>query len=527
MSKSPSNNISRNVGRVGALTGLSRVLGLVRVMLTSRLIGAGMMQSAFVVAFQIPNLFRKLLGEGALTAAFVPVFKEQLVRGDEEGARRLARAVASMVFLLLGAVCVAGIAGISVVLPFINPDGETAATLRLTRVMLPYAAMICTAAFAAGVLNGVGKFWHAAFAPALLNLIWIPTLVSFWFFPQLTVQRRIEIVSWSVLLSGVSQMLFLLRASARNGVTLSLTFQAWRDAGVATVWRNTFIGAISAGAIQINLVVDNLLAFKAAEYGPCAIEYAERLVYLPLGVVATAFVTVLLPTLSGRFAKDALGEARALLGKSVEEMLALMLPAAAGLFVMSHEIVELVYEGREFTQADTIFVSRALQCYALGLVAFSLHKMLSVWFHAQKDMKTPLKVGVMMIALNVTLNVAGIIFLPDGWKHAGIAASTVVCSFISSGILALIALRRRIAPDFRAIGATALRLLAATAIMTAATFFARNYFYELVAYNQVPKLFGVLVPIAAALATYALTLPLICPKITRRMFGKTSAKRSR
>ena len=517
---SQKHNVTTEVSRVGALTGFSRILGLVREMLTSRLMGAGLEQSAFVTAFQIPNLFRKLFGEGALTAAFVPVFKSRLEAGDDAEAHRLARAVASMVFLLMAALCVAGIIGISVALPFVSPDGKAASVLRLTRIMLPYAALICTAAFAMGVLNGLGKFGRAAFAPAFLNIVWIATLVALYFFPELSIWQRIEIVSWSVLLSGLLQMVYLLRAAAREGVTLSLTFRAWREANVAFVWRNTFIGALGMGAIQINLVMDNALALYAADYGAAAIQYAERIVYLPLGVVATAFVTVLLPTLSGRFAKNELSDARSLLGKSLEEMLALMLPAAAGLFLLSHEITELIYEGRAFTQLHTIYVSRALACYALGLVAFSLYKMLSVWFHAQKDVRTPLKVGVSMIAINLSFNIASIIFLPDGWKHAGIAASTVLCSFLSTTALALIARHRRIAPDFRAIGANAARLCAATLIMALAVYFTRRYTYHLIYTQGLLPFFSLLLPLTAALLTYTISARFLCPQVISRMLGK-------
>ena len=519
--------IARNVGKVGALTGLSRVMGLAREMLTSRLMGSGMEQSAFVFAFTIPNLFRKLFGEGALTAAFVPVFKQRLVDGDEEGARRLARAVASMVFLLLGAVCAAGVAGISLALPFIAPDGKTAATLRLTRIMLPYAALICTAAFATGVLGGVGKFGRAAFAPAILNIVWIGTLATLFLFPEMNVMRRIEIVSWSVLFSGLAQMLFLLRATAKEGVTLSLTLGAWRDAGVLAVWRMTFIGALGMGAQQINLVLDNALALKAADYGASAIAYAERVVYLPLGVVATAFVTVLFPSLAGRFAKGAADEARALLGRSVEEMLALMIPAAVGLYVMSDEITALIYQGGKFGALDTLLVARALRCYALGLVAFSLYKMFAVWFHAQKDMKTPLKVAVLMIALNLTMNVASVLWLPDGWKHAGIAASTVVCSFISSGVLAALAARRGASLDFAAMTRGALRLTLAALVMAVPLDYARKYFADWVFYGGLPRILGVLAPMALAMCVYAIAVSVICPTIIKRMLGTIVSRRKK
>ena len=522
-------HIAKNVAAVGALTGFSRVLGLAREMLTSRLMGAGLEQSAFVFAFQIPNLFRKLFGEGALTAAFVPVFKERVVHGDSAGAERLARAVASMVFLLLGGVCAVGVAAISALIPFLEPDGKAAAVLRLTRIMLPYAAMICVAAFASGVLNGLDKFRRAALAPAILNMVWIATLAGLFFFPELPVWTRVEIVSWSVLLSGLLQMLFVMRAASKSGVTLKLTFSAWRESGVAKVWRNTAIGALGMGAQQVNLVLDNTLALWAAAYGASAIAYAERVVYLPLGVVATAFVTVLLPSLAGRFSRGELDDARALLGKSLEEMLALMIPAAAGLFLLAEDITWLLYESgasSKFTALDTVYVARAMRCYSLGLVAFSLHKMLAVWFHAQKDVRTPLQVAVMMIGLNLAFNIAGVVLLPDGWKHAGIAGSTVVCSFISSGVLVWIARRRGAAPDFGMVLANGAKLAAAAALMCLAAWQARALIGGLMETRGVHRIFIVFIPMAAAMLAYAVAALALCPAVMRRMLGGAALRRA-
>ena len=187
--------IFRNVFTVGAFTALSRVLGLGREMLQSRLIGAGVEQSAFTLAFALPNMMRKLFGEGALTAAFVPVFKAEVACEGMEKAARLARAVMTSVFLALAAILALafGALGLWVRIAELGPRGEIAATLIAT--LLPYMLFICGAAFGMGVLNALGRFKASSFMPALLNILWIAALAMLLFFPSLTPRERVEAVA--------------------------------------------------------------------------------------------------------------------------------------------------------------------------------------------------------------------------------------------------------------------------------------------------------------------------------------------
>ena len=510
-------SINRNVLQVGGFTGLSRVLGLVREMLTSRLIGAGLEQSAFVFAFTIPNLFRKLFGEGALAVAFVPVFKEEVEQGRRESAEQLARAVASAMAAVLGGICLAAILAITMALPGFDPGGRTATVLQMTRIMLPYAVFICTAAFAMGVQNACGRFARASFAPAILNLVWIATLVALFFFPDVPVRRRVFIVSWAVLASGALQLAFLLHAVWRNGIRLLPTAAGWGSALARTVWRNTGVGALGMGAVQINLVLDNALALWAAPWAPAAISYAERLVYLPLGVVATAFATVLLPTLSGFFARRDPDGAKATLVQSVEDVLLLALPAAVGLALLSHDVVTVVYQGGAFTAQDAVHVSRALMCYAPGLLVFSLNKVLTPWFHAQKDTKTPMQIALAMVGANLALNILMVLTLPDGWKHAGIASSTVACSLASCVWLAREASRRNGRMGLRALAKPALRMAAAAGAMAIAVLLVRSGVYAVMGPGRLAALAVVGLGVAAAMAVYGVAVWRLCPESTHRV----------
>ena len=428
---------------VGAFTSLSRVLGLVREMLQSRLIGAGVEQSAFTLAFAIPNMSRKLFGEGALTAAFVPVFKGEVECGEVEHARRLANAVITMVMLILGATVTLTVCGLSAYLGWaddLSPRAEL--TLRLVRILFPYMIFICGAAFGMGVLNALGRFKASSFMPALLNILWIATLAVLCFLPGLEVAARARVVCWAILAGGAAQMAFLFVCMARRGYAPRLTFAGWRDAKVRLVWRNTATAALGAGAVQINYMLDQVLAQLAAPWAAGVIGYAERLMDLPLGIIGVAFGTVLLPTFAGLFARGDADGARAALAGSVRNQMFVMLPAAAGLCVLAPEVTRVIYEGNAFDATATVRVSRALAVYAVGLGFFGLQKSLVPWFQAQNDMRTPLRVSVATVALNATLNVLAIVLLPEEWRHVGLAVSTVLCAAVGCVLLGALAKRR-------------------------------------------------------------------------------------
>ena len=426
----------RSVFTVGGFTAFSRVLGLVREMLQSRLIGAGVEQSAFTLAFAIPNMARKLFGEGALTAAFVPVFRGEVERGEVESAKRLARAVMTMVFLILGAVVALAVTGLSVFLNLepgtwnLELGARSVLTVKLVRILFPYMIFICGAAFGMGVLNALGRFVEGAFMPAFLNLIWIATLGTLCFFPGLDVPTRVTVVCWAILAGGAAQMAFLFRCMRKRGYGFRFMLPDFRNERFRLVWQNTAIAAMGAGAVQVNYMLDQVLGQCAAPWAAGVIGYAERLMDLPLGVVGVAFGTVLLPTFSGHFAKGDVEGAKTCLRKSILQMMVLMVPASIVTFFCAPWIVWLIYEGHAFDATATVRVARALSVYGLGLCFFSIQKCLIPFFQAQNDMKTPLRVSMQTIVLNAILNVLAVVFLPIEWRHVGLAASTSICAFV-------------------------------------------------------------------------------------------------
>jgi putative peptidoglycan lipid II flippase len=213
------------------------------------------------------------------------------------------------------------------------------------------------------------------------------------------------------------------------------------------------------------------LAQKASPWAAGVIGYAERLMDLPLGVIGVAFGTVLLPTFSGFFARGDSEGAKKAFSSSVTNMMMLMMPAAAGLFVLADEVTAVIYEGNAFDSVATARVARALAVYALGLAFFGYQKSIVPWFQAQKDVKTPLRVAVKMVFLNAFLNILAVATLPVEWRHAGLAASTVLCAAVGAVMLTLIARRRNGSLGLGGECSRILRIAVSTAVMAAALYF--------------------------------------------------------
>jgi len=514
--------ILKNTAVVAALTAFSRVLGLVREMLQSRFVGAGVEQSAFALAFAIPNMARKLFGEGAMTAAFVPVFKGCVETEAREKAVKLARAVMTMILLMLAAIVALVFLGLETSVAWrheLELSGRTLLTIRLVKTLLPYMIFICGAAFGMGVLNAMGRFKAAGFMPCLLNVFWIGILAWIAFHPELKLDQRIHRVSMAILVAGAVQMAYMLWSMHRAGVTPGITFRGWGDEKVRLVWRNTAVAAVGAGAVQINYMLDTALAQIAAPWAAGVIGYAERLMDLPLGVIGVAFGTVLLPTFAGLFAKGDVPGAREAFVSSAKNMLFVMLPAAVGLGILAPEVTGVIYQGGEFDATATVRVSRAVSCYAFGLAFFGLQKSLVPWFQAQNDMKTPLKVSVWMVCLNAVLNVLAVFGLPVEWRHVGLAGSTVLCAALSCVLLSALARRKNGALGWRTLVPALARILVACALMAAALLAVR----PLLA-NRAPVL-ALAVLVAAGGATYFASSLVLMPSALKQAVKRLRRRR--
>jgi len=433
--------IIRSAGTVGGLTLVSRGLGLIRDVLMAGFFGTSVYMSAFVVAFTVPNLFRRLFGEGALASSFVPVFMETREQSGDAAALQLMRKVFSLLLTVLAGITLVGLALAFFVGYLPGLPEKWRLIFAYSQIMFPYMLFICLAALFMAFLNARHHFAMPAFTPCLLNVVWIFAVLAVC--PRIGggPERQIYAVAWAVLLAGLlqagAQLPVLWRCGWRPGFELDLNDRRLRQmlllAGPA---------ALGLAVTQVNVLMDRLLAMWAGAYAPAALFYSERLIYFPLGIFATALGTVLLPAFSGQAARGEHAAIRDGIERSLRQLLFIMIPAAAGLSVLSYALVGMLLQWGAFDAGSAFYTGLALQCYAPGLVVFSLAKVFVPAFYAFQDTRTPVRIGVWMVGLNFALNITFILLLPPGMKHAGIALGTVLAEAAGS-VWMLKALQRR------------------------------------------------------------------------------------
>lgn len=465
----PGSRLLRSTAAVGFWTAVSRSLGFVREVLMAVFFGTSLAKSAFDVAFTIPNLFRRLFGEGALSAAFVPVMTRTLAR---DGVGEVNRLISRMMTLLAVTLAVLVGGGLLLITGLLNADLElgerAAAVLPLLRIMLPYMFFICLVALCMSILNAFHHFVVPAATPVLLNVVWI--LVLLYISPLFGTQpsERIVGVAYGILAAGGVQLAVQLPVLLKYGVRIRPDF-GWRDAHVRKVLLLMGPAALGMGIHQVNVCIDRVLALWAAEWAPAALTFSERLLYLPLGVFATALGTVLLPT----FSRQAFTEGHERIGRTLSSaagnLMLVMIPSAVGLGVLALPIVNLAFQwqGGAFDADSAFLTARALRFYAPGLVVFSLYKMLVPAFYALHDTRTPVRVGVAVVGLNLVLNVLFVLTWPLEYKHAGLACATVLSSLVNSIVLARILRGRLGRIDWRPVAVVSAKALLASAVMAA------------------------------------------------------------
>lgn len=434
--------VIRSAGVVGSFTLLSRGLGMLRDIIIAYYFGTSLLASAFFVAFTIPNLFRRLFGEGALSAAFIPVFIETRAKEGDKAAWDMASKVVTMAAAALTTIAIVGVLAFSVGLHIPGLSEKWVTTFALSRVMFPYVLLICMAALSMAILNSYKHFATSAFAPCLLNLILIVAMIGI--FPIIGEEGsgRAYVLAWAVLLAGVAQVSIQLPALKRFGCPFKFSSR-WNDPRVKQMLMLMGPAALGMAVTQVNVLVDRMLAMWIGEWAPSALFYSERMIYFPLGIIATALGTVLLPTFSTHAAEKNIEAMRDTITHSLRHLVYIMTPAAFGMLALAPFILQSIFEWHgSFDAQSTLLSTRALICYAPGLLVFSAAKVFVPAFYAMKDTKTPVRVGIYTVLLNLALNITFILTLPLYWKHAGIALATVFSEAAGMVVLGVILSRR-------------------------------------------------------------------------------------
>ena len=431
--------LTRAAGVVAAATLLSRILGFARDAVIAWYFGAGFSSDAFLAAFRIPNLFRRLVGEGVLNSAFVPVFAETLHRGGPGEAGRLFGAAARVFVLILAGACVLGVLSAGWLVDLVAPGfagPKLAVTVTLTRLMFPYLMAAGLMSLCMGALNVYGSFAPPALAPALLNVAIIAAVVLL--SPHL--ETPVVGLGIGVLVGGAAQIALQVPFLVRHGLTPWRT-HGFRHPALARIGR-LMIPSVMGGAVyQINILVGTLLASLLPEGSVSYLYYADRLVEFPLGVVAIAAATVALPSMARDAAagnRERVGET---FGHALRQVTFITLPATAGLLLLAEPIVRLLFLRGEFTPVDVRLTARALSYYALGLWSFSMVRIAVSAFFALQDSRTPFRAAAVCIAANLLLGIA----LMGPLAHGGMALAASIASTLNLVIL-LVVLGRRLDP---------------------------------------------------------------------------------
>jgi putative peptidoglycan lipid II flippase len=452
---------------VSAMTMLSRVLGLARDVVFAQVIGAQAGADAFFVAFKIPNFLRRLFAEGAFAQAFVPVLSEYREKGSYEAVRGLIdRVCGCLVFTLFSITLIVVLA--APVVTFLFAPGfwdqpeKFALTQDMLRITFPYLLLISLTGFAGAILNSYDRFAIPAFTPVLLNLCLISSAV--WLSPYF--QQPVMAIAWGVLAAGMVQLAFQIPFLWKIHLLPAPKID-FKDTGVKRVLLLMAPAIFGVSVSQINLMLDTILASFLPTGSVSWLYYSDRLVELPLGTFAIAIGTVILPSLSRQHAGANKKQFNATMDWALRWILVIALPASIALIVLAQPMLTVLFEYGKTTASDTAMSSLSLQAYGLGLLAFMLIKVLAPGYFARQDTKTPVKIGIIAMGLNMLFNIALVIPFHYLWQigHVGLALATSLSAFINAGLLYRGLRKQGVYQPLHGWGIYGLRLLLANGVM--------------------------------------------------------------
>ncbi len=432
-------NIARAAGILGSATMLSRIMGMVRDMVVSRLFGAGLATDAFFAAFQIPNMLRRFFAEGALTAAFVPTFSATLTQRGDEKARELANTCFTLLTIVMAGITVAGILFSPVIVGVMFPGfkaepGKFELAILLNRLMFPYIFFISLVALCMGILNTLRHFFTPAISTVFLNISMIlAALCLRGFF-----EAPITALAVGVLIGGCIQLIMQLPVLWSKGFPLKPNFN-FSSPELRTVALLMLPSVFGVGVYYLNITVSAILASLLPQGSVSYLYYAQRLFEFPQGIFTVSVAQAVLPSMSRQAAEGDIAGLKETLSFGVRLMLFITIPAMAGLMVCSTPIFSLIFMGGAFDYATAVNSASALLYYSAGLSFVALTRVLAPVFYALKDTKTPVYTALIAFIINFCLSLA----LMGPLKHGGLALATTLSAFCNM-LMLLWLLRRKI-----------------------------------------------------------------------------------
>ena len=426
---------AKNALTVGMMTMLSRILGFVRDMLLAAVLGTGPIAGAFIVAFRIPNLFRRIFAEGAFNAAFIPLYNKKVEKHGEAAATKFASEAMSglvLILLILTALfeifmptLLGGIAW-----GFRADSSKYNLAVELARIMFPYLIFLSVMALIAGILNSFHKFAIAALVPVLLNVVLVSAIILLVLFNIIQQETVARYLSYAVTFAGFVQVAAIWYYCKKQGYLPHFTRPRFNK-DIKELVKLGIPGVIAGGITQINIVIGTGIATSYAG-AVSYLYYADRLYQLPLGVVGVAVGVVLLPSLSRAFAAHDKAEANDLQNRALEFSMMLTIPAMVAFFFIAEVVVSVLFERGRFNAPATQETAIVLRAFATGLPAFVAIKVFSPGFFANEDTKTPMYFGIASIIANTIM---ALIFA-EYWQHVGIAVATSIAAWMNLLLLA-------------------------------------------------------------------------------------------
>lgn len=432
-----SSGLLKSSAVVGAMTMLSRVMGLIRDIVIAAFVGASANADAFFVAFKIPQFMRRLFAEGAFSQAFVPVLSEYHTKRPVDQVRALLDRVAGMLgssLIFVSALAVVGAPVLTMIFApgFSSDPYKSQLTTEMIRITFPYLFFISLAGFAGAVLNTYGRFAVPAFTPVLLNLCLI--IAAVWASPYF--EEPVMALAWGVFIAGCAQFAFQLPFLHRLGLLPRPKIDT-KDEGVKRILALMVPALFGVSVSQINLLLDTVLASFLPTGSVSWLYYSDRLAELPLGVFAIAVATVILPSLSKKHAADSPDAYNNTMNWALKTVLLISLPATAALIILAEPILLTLFQRGALTVDDIAMSRLSLMAYAAGLTAFMLIKVLAPGYFARQDTKTPVRIGIIAMVSNMVMNLLFVLPLHFYYQigFVGLALATTCSAYLNAWLL--------------------------------------------------------------------------------------------
>lgn len=500
-------NLLKALATVGGMTFISRMLGFVRDTLIARIFGAGMATDAFFVAFKIPNLLRRISGEGAFSQAFVPILAEYRKQRTAEATKALINHVASLLGLFLVVITILGMLAAPLIVGLTSPgfvadQAKFDLTVDLLRITFPYILFISLVSMAGGVLNAHSQFQVPALTPVWLNLSFIVAAL----FVAPYFDHSVYVLAWAVFVGGIIQLIYQLPYLQKLGMLPRYELNL-KDEGVRRILKLMGPAIFGVSVAQISIVLNNVFASFMPTGSVSWLYYADRLMEFPTGVLGVALGTILLPSLSKSFVDKTEQEFSLLLDWGLRLTFMLAIPAAVALAVLSKPLVASLFYYGKFTPHDVAMTERALIAYSLSLLGLILVKVLAPGFYARQNVKTPVKIAIFTLCLTQVLNV--VLLLTTQLQHAGLALAVGIGACVNAGLLFYMLKKSGAYQPNAGWAKFLLKLIIAVMLMAIALFYAAHWAGDWLAMSAIVRISHLAVIVVGGMLVYFAALAVL------------------